>query len=55
MNKLVTLWVVTLAAVAFGGFATTATQRKSQTYALAAARVFEDGATTVLRFVWKHI
>jgi len=55
MNKVVLLWVVALAALTFGAFATATTQRKSQTYALTAAHVLEDGATTALRYVQQHV
>jgi hypothetical protein len=55
MNKVVLLWVVAVAVLAFGASATATTQRTSQTYALSAAHVLENGATTILRYVQQHI
>jgi hypothetical protein len=55
MNRVVLLWVVAVAALAFGASATATTQRKSQAYALSAAHVLEDGATGILRYQQQRI
>jgi len=55
MNKVVLLWVVAVAVLAFGASATATTQDRSQTYALTAAHVLKDGAATALRYVQQHI
>jgi hypothetical protein len=55
MNRVVLLWVVAVAALAFGASATATTQRKSQAYALSAAHVLEDGATGFLRYLQQRI
>jgi hypothetical protein len=55
MNRVVLVWFVAVAALAFGASATATTQRKSQAYALSAVHVLEDGATGILRYVQQHI
>jgi hypothetical protein len=46
MNKIVLLWAAAIVALALGASASATTQQRSQTYALAAVHLVEDGATT---------